>query len=121
MTQEKMKELADLQRQILSVVWRYVKPGGRLIYSTCTVDSMENEENARWFAGNFPFEPVDLRPALEPRFPAESLKEGWIQFLPGIHPMDGFSSRYLPAKRLNRTRDAGQKRIRSVYVGFKGP
>ena len=77
-------------RQILSVVWRYVKPGGRLIYSTCTVDSMENEENARWFAGNFPFEPVDLRPALEPRFPAESLKEGWIQFLPGIHPMDGF-------------------------------
>ena len=90
MTPEKMKELADLQRQILSVVWRYVKPGGRLIYSTCTVDSMENEENARWFAGNFPFEPVDLRPALEPRFPAESLKDGWIQFLPGIHPMDGF-------------------------------
>lgn len=33
---------------------------------------------------------IDLRPALEPRFPAESLKDGWIQFLPGIHPMDGF-------------------------------
>ncbi|MCD7907116.1 MAG: 16S rRNA (cytosine(967)-C(5))-methyltransferase RsmB [Clostridium sp.] len=90
MTPEKLGELAKLQRQILSVVWRYVKPGGRLIYSTCTVDSQENEENARWFAGSFPFEPVDLRPVLGERFEADSLRDGWIQFLPGIHPMDGF-------------------------------
>lgn len=90
MTPEKLAELAALQRQILSVVWRYVKPGGRLVYSTCTVDSQENEENARWFAENFPFEPVDLGPALGERFEADSLKEGWIQFLPGVHPMDGF-------------------------------
>ena len=90
MTPEKLGELAKLQRQILSVVWRYVKPGGRLIYSTCTVDSQENEENARWFAGSFPFEPVDLRPVLGERFEADSLRDGWIQFLPGVHPMDGF-------------------------------
>jgi 16S rRNA (cytosine967-C5)-methyltransferase len=33
---EQIRELASLQREILEVVWQYVKPGGRLIYSTCT-------------------------------------------------------------------------------------
>ena len=28
----------ELQREILSVVWQYVKPGGMLVYSTCTID-----------------------------------------------------------------------------------
>ena len=37
MTPEKQAELAALQREILSVVCRYVKPGGTLLYSTCTV------------------------------------------------------------------------------------
>lgn len=54
MTLEAEKELASLQRQILSVVFRYVKPGGKLVYSTCTVDRMENEENAAWFLKTHP-------------------------------------------------------------------
>ncbi|BDZ80854.1 16S rRNA (cytosine(967)-C(5))-methyltransferase RsmB [Claveliimonas bilis] len=54
MTEQMQKELAKLQRDILSVVRRYVKPGGRLIYSTCTIDREENEENAVWFADKFP-------------------------------------------------------------------
>lgn len=90
MTRERLSELAALQRQILSVVWRYVKPGGRLIYSTCTVDAEENEENARWFAENFPFDPVDLTGKLGARFSEESLRRGQLQFLPGVHPTDGF-------------------------------
>lgn len=49
MTLEKIAELADLQREILSVVCQYVKPGGRMIYSTCTISRQENEENASWF------------------------------------------------------------------------
>lgn len=90
MTVEQMKELAKLQRRMLSVVWRYVKPGGRLVYSTCTIDPMENEENARWFMENFPFDPEDLTPALGRDYAQASLKEGYVQFLPGLHPMDGF-------------------------------
>ena len=58
-TPESLESLAALQREILSVAWRYVKPGGRLIYSTCTINRRENEENAAWFAENFPFEPLD--------------------------------------------------------------
>ncbi len=54
MTLEKAKELAGLQRQILSVVHNYVKPGGTLVYSTCTLHDEENEKNVEWFAKNFP-------------------------------------------------------------------
>lgn len=54
MTEETQRELVSLQRKILSVVQQYVKPGGKLIYSTCTVHKVENEENAAWFGENFP-------------------------------------------------------------------
>lgn len=49
MDEEKEKSLMQLQREILSAVYRYVKPGGILMYSTCTIDRMENEENTAWF------------------------------------------------------------------------
>ena len=89
MTPEKLKELASLQREILSVVWRYVKPGGLLVYSTCTINKNENEENARWIRENLPFEPVDLRGRAAGCPEQPSLKEGWIQFLPGREPFAG--------------------------------
>ncbi len=46
MTPEDLESLAALQREILAVVQTYVKPGGRLIFSTCTINRKENEENA---------------------------------------------------------------------------
>ena len=54
MSYDQIEELAKLQRQILSVVHNYVKPGGQLIYSTCTVNQLENQQNAEWFAKEFP-------------------------------------------------------------------
>ena len=90
MTMEKMAELASLQREILAASWEYVKPGGTLVYSTCTIDTKENEENARWLLSRFPLEPVDLTNRVGNAFDEPSLKEGMIQFLPGIHPFDGF-------------------------------
>ncbi len=53
-TPEKIGELAALQRQILSVVCRYVKDGGILMYSTCTVTEEENQENVAWFLQSCP-------------------------------------------------------------------
>ncbi len=42
-TEESLAELAQLQKQILDVVCRYVKAGGTLCYSTCTINKSENE------------------------------------------------------------------------------
>lgn len=54
MNEEMEKELVKLQREILRTVRSYVKPGGTLIYSTCTICRAENEENAAWFLEQFP-------------------------------------------------------------------
>lgn len=54
MTREKEAELVRLQREILEVAVRYVKRGGTLIYSTCTIHRAENEDNAEWLALHFP-------------------------------------------------------------------
>lgn len=41
---------AERQRQILRDIWPCLKAGGLLIYSTCTFNTYENEENVRWIA-----------------------------------------------------------------------
>ena len=54
MTPETEKEVAKLQKEILDVVCRYVKPEGVMIYSTCTICKAENEENTRGFLTKHP-------------------------------------------------------------------
>lgn len=93
-TEEQTRDLARLQREILSVVWRYVKPGGTMVFSTCTVNPAENEENIRWILSQLPFEPVDLTgrigDALAQTLLEDTRKKGYIQLLPGFYPGDGF-------------------------------
>ena len=53
--------LAKLQRELLEINSRYVKPGGTLIYSTCTLSKQENQDNANWFLQSHPeFAPLPL-------------------------------------------------------------
>ncbi len=87
---EDLEALATLQREILSIVQTYVKPGGRLIFSTCTINRRENEENAQWFIDHFPFECVDLKGRLGEELDSAAVRQEYIQLLPGIHPCDGF-------------------------------
>ena len=89
-TAERVAELAQLQRKILHNAASYVKPGGVLIYSTCTVSAPENQENVRWFLENYSFRPESLDPYLPKELQSLSTKDGAIQLLPGIHPTDGF-------------------------------
>ena len=90
MSREDMKALAGLQRDILSVVSGYVKPGGYLIYSTCTVNPEENEENVRWFQENFSFEPESLAELLPGGIDTDTMDRGYIQLMPGEYGTDGF-------------------------------
>ena len=87
--EEELDSLAKLQREILSVVSRYVKPGGKLIFSTCTINKKENEENAAWILENLPFTKKEIASAL-PEALKKDCVENRIQLLPGVHPCDGF-------------------------------
>jgi len=50
---DNVKMCASRQRRILGDIWDSLKPGGTLIYSTCTFNRYENEENISWLAENF--------------------------------------------------------------------
>ena len=54
MTEQSLDGLAELQKEILDTVHTYVRKGKKLIYSTCTMNPAENEENVRWFINRYP-------------------------------------------------------------------
>lgn len=87
---DKIAELVVLQRQILHNAAAYVKSGGTLIYSTCTITEQENIENVRWFLKEYPFELESIDPYLCGELHSETTKEGYLQLLPGVHKTDGF-------------------------------
>jgi len=96
-TPEDIKDLAEKQRQMLAVAANYVKPGGVLVYSTCTIAREENIDNIHWFSQNHPFEmrPLILPQSNEMRFIEE---DNCIQILPG--PVnDGFFIAAMVKKR----------------------
>ena len=80
-------ELPALQKKILETQARYVRPGGVLIYSTCTVLKRENEEVVASFLeenDDFYTEPL----ALPERFGENTT--GMLTLIPGQHDTDGF-------------------------------
>ena len=88
---EGTEALVKLQRQILSCVQRYVKPGGVLLYSTCTVNPAENIDNVHWFLEEYPgFEQDGIRDRLCPELRDSVQEKGCLQLLPGVHRCDGF-------------------------------
>lgn len=89
-TQNGIAELVSLQRKILEQASTYVKPGGTLIYSTCTINKEENIENVRWFVENYPYELESIDDYLCEELRSDTTKEGYLQLLPGVHDCDGF-------------------------------
>ncbi len=87
---EDLDALVSLQKEILEASWRYVKPGGVLLYSTCTVDRMENEEMVRFLTERFPFETESLDPWLPDALKSEQTKAGYCQLFGGLQDTDGF-------------------------------
>ncbi len=82
-----MQELPELQLRILSNQSRYVRPGGVLMYSTCTVLRRENEEVAAAFLKEHPdFYPEKLK--LPGPFPEN--ETGMLTLIPGMYDTDGF-------------------------------
>ena len=94
------EELASIQKSILSSVCDYVKEGGVLMYSTCTIHPYENEDNVRWFLKEHSeFEIENLKDKVPKELKSSVSDEGFLQTLPGIHKCDGFFICRLVKKR----------------------
>ncbi len=90
MTAEKQNQLVQLQKSILNNAVRYVKPGGTLVYSTCTINKAENENMVGYITDRLGMKTVDISDMLPDNIKCLTATEGYIQLLPGIHGMDGF-------------------------------
>lgn len=89
-SQEGIDNLRSIQREILKNVQQYVKPGGVLLMSTCTITSEENMENAEWFQKEFDFTYESIVPYLPETLQNTTAKDGYLQLVPGVHETDGF-------------------------------
>ncbi|MCH5340444.1 MAG: 16S rRNA (cytosine(967)-C(5))-methyltransferase RsmB [Acetatifactor sp.] len=109
-SRESVREMTVLQKEIVNSSWQYVKPGGTLLYSTCTISVMENEAMVKYISEELPFEPVPLdrlpgkilalREQFEelrkkngkPSWPGlnEDQRRACVQLLPGYTEGDGF-------------------------------
>lgn len=97
-TRQSFTEIQTLQKEIITNVIDYIKPGGTLLYSTCTLNPAENEEMAAWICDTFGF----VRAGMEKQLPAafaEEAQNGMLQLLPGIHDSDGFFMAKLVKKK----------------------
>lgn len=90
MTQPQIEELAQLQREILKNAVSYVKFGGTLVYSTCTIAKEENDQQVDWILENLPLQLVSLKGCVSEELLKNAEREGVLQLLPGRERTDGF-------------------------------
>ena len=102
-SREKLDGIVRLQRDILDSVCSYVKHGGYLVYSTCTLNPKENEENVRYIMEKG-FAPVDINDLLPESLVNDAKKagekyldklhsdaaRGMLTLIPGVYECDGF-------------------------------
>lgn len=60
LNEKDIKELANISQKILKCAVQYLKCGGILVFSTCTITKTENEDIRNWLLENFDLEPVDI-------------------------------------------------------------
>lgn len=87
-TPQTVQQLTQLQAELLTQAATWVKPGGILVYATCTLHPAENEAIVQQFLqnANWQIEPPPPDHAAAPF----ATPEGWVKLLPHQHNLDGF-------------------------------
>jgi len=86
-TPENIQQQSQLQSELLANAARFVKSGGVLVYATCTIHPLENEQVVRSFLDSNPDWQIEP-PTID--LPVQPSPEGWVKVWPHKHQMDGF-------------------------------
>ncbi|MEG3909005.1 16S rRNA (cytosine(967)-C(5))-methyltransferase [Microcoleus sp. w2-18bC1] len=86
-TPENIQTQSQLQSELLANAATFVKPGGVLVYATCTIHPLENETVIRSFLDSNPHWQIEP-PTID--LPVQPSPEGWVKVWPHRHHMDGF-------------------------------
>jgi 16S rRNA (cytosine967-C5)-methyltransferase len=88
---DNFRELAKLQRKMLELASKYVKHGGILIYSTCTINKTENIQLIEDFlSGSEDFKLESITGKIPGNLVCESANKGYLELFPNTHGTDGF-------------------------------
>lgn len=88
----KVRQCQQLQQSIVEDAWRCLRPGGLLIYSTCTLNTIENEQNIQWILDNFNCEVLPVSTSPEWHITGSLLKgfdQPVYRFIPGTSRGEG--------------------------------
>lgn len=89
LSEDSLRSLEILQKQIIDSIWQYVKPEGVLIYSTCTIRREENEDMVSYIKNHYPFETESVETYLPIQLSPACGEDGNLKILPD-GKMDGF-------------------------------
>lgn len=95
-TFDQIRALSEMQYNLLKNAAHHIKPGGILVYSTCSIEPMENEEVVQRFLTDFPMFSVEDARRFLPDIPASAITpQGFLQTFPHEHGVDGaFAARF---------------------------
>ncbi len=88
-TMETVKSTAEYQRQFIKVAWKLLKPGGTLVYSTCTIPPLENEDNMA-YAESLGFEVISISIPNATGGLIDKYGDSVVRFYPHRHGTPGF-------------------------------
>lgn len=86
-----LKKITEQQKEILESASRFVKPGGALVYITCSILPDENEEVAEWFKEQSSWDILPCKEILKiPELDDFATEKGFLRTDPSVVSMDGF-------------------------------
>lgn len=88
--QKDIRDLVKLQREILTISSQYVKAGGVMVYSTCTITAAENKRMVNWILKNLEFDLEAIDAYIPELLHNDDSAKGFIQIFPTDASTDGF-------------------------------
>ena len=123
-SQQGVEKCWRLQRQIVSDAWKCLNEGGILIYSTCTFNTKENEENVRWILSEFDAEVIPIKTCPEWNITGSLLPgfdEPVYRFIPGISRSEGLFMCVLRKGGLKRDNNSSKKNFTPERIHILQP